>query len=263
LKLLRRILVTVVITLAVIFVGVYWILPVSLSFYAARKALPVTRVVPVDLTDKSVSEASGEKLSYFGYEFEVPWGDLDETQSKLYPKNDPKKCKVALRFHSGLRVLVTAVPPREWVDGLADEMKVSPQRIHSSFGSSDYLVVKTIYEFTPERMNHWTLSPRIHAREEFLLIVKTIALLNSAKTGIFNLQNDTFKGFQEGSPQVRQDGIAVHLFSDEGSVEFLLLQKDYQNPAGVAQSEINRIVRSLRRVKQDAPTASRIAKREP
>jgi hypothetical protein len=112
-------------------------------------------------------------------------------------------------------------------------------------------------------MNHWTLSPRIHAREEFLLIVKTIALLNSAKTGIFNLQNDTFKGFQEGSPQVRQDGIAVHLFSDEGSVEFLLLQKDYQNPAGVAQSEINRIVRSLRRVKQDAPTASRIAKREP
>ena len=75
-RLLRRVVLTVVITLTVIFVSVEWISPVALSYYAARNVLPAARV-PTDLKDKSVSDAPGEKLSYVGYEFEVPWNDLD------------------------------------------------------------------------------------------------------------------------------------------------------------------------------------------
>jgi hypothetical protein len=71
-KLLRRILVIVAITVAVVFVGVEWIAPVALSYYGARKAPAVTRVVPTDLKDQSVSLAPSSRLSYFGYEFEVP-----------------------------------------------------------------------------------------------------------------------------------------------------------------------------------------------
>jgi hypothetical protein len=128
-RLLVRILVTVGIVLAAVFVSVQWVAPIALSFYAAKKAPPVARVVPIDLKDKSVSKTPGEKLSYFGYDFELPWSDLDETQTKLYPKDNPKKSRVDLRFHSGLRLLVTAVLAREWINGLAEEMKVSPQRI--------------------------------------------------------------------------------------------------------------------------------------
>lgn len=260
-KLLRRMLPTVFITLAVIFVGVQWIAPVALSFYAARNALPVARVVPTDLKDKSFSETPGKKLSYLGYGFDVPWSDLDETQTKLYPKDKPDKTRADLRFHSGLRVLVNAIPPRSWAAELSADFKVPPQRVESSFGESDYSFVKTLYEFTPEKMNHWSLSHRVQSREEFLLLVKSIALPRAAETGIFNLQNRSYKGFQEGNPQVRQDQIIVDLFSDDGSVEMIFLQKDYQNPNGVSQPEINRVVQSLHKATKVRAAASQMAKR--
>jgi len=111
LRLLRRILVTLAITSAVVFVGVEWIAPVALSYYGARKAPAVARVVPTELKDQTVSQASGSRLSYFGYEFEVPWNDLDEAQTKLYPKDKPTR--VVLVFQSGLRLMITALPARE------------------------------------------------------------------------------------------------------------------------------------------------------
>ncbi len=246
-----------IVTLGAIFVGVRWIVPITLSFYASRSALPITKIIPTDLTDKSISQTSGEKLSYFGYEFEVPWSDLDQTQTKLYPKDKPDKCRVDLHFHSGLRLLVTAIPPREWINNLAEEMKVPPQKIQSTFGSSDYQIIKTIYGFTPDQMHHWR--ERAAMRDEFLLILQSIALSNSASTGIFNVQNQTFKGFQEGNPRVRGNSILVHVLSDEGSVEFILLQKDYRNSVGVTQPEINRIVQSLQRITQKVPRNSQIA----
>lgn len=113
-RLLRRILIPLVVTLAIVFVGVYWIAPVALSFYAAKKAPLVARIVPTDLKDKSVSEVPGTKQAYFGYDFEVPWSDLDETQTKLYPKDKPEKFRVDLHFHSGLRLVVSAAPPGVW-----------------------------------------------------------------------------------------------------------------------------------------------------
>ncbi len=242
-----------------IFVGVCWIAPVVLSFYLAKKAPPVARIVPTELKDKSVSEAPGATLSYIGYEFEVPWNDLDETQTKLYPKDKIEKTRVDLHFHSGLRLMVFAIPPREWVNELAAEFKVPPQKIESSLGESDYHIAKTVCEFTPDKMNHWSMSQRVHMREGSLLVLKSIVLLKSAESGIFNLQNLSYKGFQQGNPQVRHDGIAVHLFSDEGSVEFIFSQKNYQNPAGVTQPEINRIVQSLHRAPQGESASPRVA----
>ena len=264
-RLLRRILFTVAVSLAVVFVGLNWIAPVALSFYAAKKAPAVTRVIPSDLNDQSISEVPGKKLSYFGYEFEIPWTDLDATQTKLYPNDKTEKCKVDLRFRSGLRLVVSAIPPREWANGLATEMKVSPQVIESAFGNetvkSDYNFVKTLYEFTPDKMNHWAASQRVHYPEQYLLIIKSIALPKSAETGIFNLHSPSYEGFQQGSPKVRQDGIIVDLYSGEGSVELIFFQKNYRNSAGVTQPEINRIVQSLRKATREETMAPRIAKK--
>ncbi len=260
-RLTRRILLTAVITLAVIFVGVQWILPAAFVFDAARKASPITRIVPVDLRDKSISAAPGKKLSYVGYEFEIPWNDLDETQTKLYPKDTPEKCKVDLRFRSELRLLVTAVPPRDFVNRLSAGFHSTPQALGSAFGretaSSDYVFFKTLYEFSPSKMNHWA-PLQVLARDQFLLILKSAALQRSANSGIFNVQSQEYRGFQQGDPQVRQDGITVDLFSDEGSVEVIFLQKDYQNPAGVTQPEINRIIQSLRKAPQQQKAATQV-----
>jgi hypothetical protein len=253
-RLFRRILITLVVTLAVVSVGVYGIAPVALSFYAAKKAPAVARVIPTTLKDKSVSGAPGTKLSYFGYEFEVPWSDLDETQTKLYPKDTPIKNRVDLHFSSGLRLAVTAVAPREFVNGLPENFKVPHQAIESVFGRdtmrSDYSFVKAVYEFTPDRMNHWAFSHRGVNRDEFLLVIKSIVPVKAAESGIFNVQNQSYRGFQQGNPQVRQDGIVVDLYSDEGTVEMIFLQKNYKSSTGVTQPEINRIVQSLRKTPQ-------------
>jgi hypothetical protein len=264
-KLLRPVLLTVFITLIVIFVSVQWIGPVALSFYAARKAPPVARIVPTDLKDKSVSNVPGKKLSYFGYEFEVPWSDLDETQTKLYPIKSSEKNGVALYFRSGLQLSMKAIPPREWAKVLPEAFTGSPQATESLFGhetmKSDYSFVKMLYEVTPNKMNHWAPSQGAHVREEILLVIKSSALLKSAASGIFNLQNQNHRGFQQGDPEVRQDGITVNLYSDEGSVEMIFMQKNYKSSAGVTQPEINRIIQSLHRVPQAGAAAAQMVGR--
>jgi hypothetical protein len=244
--------------LAVVFVGAYCI-EVADSFYAAKKAR-FARIVPTDLKDKSVSQAPGTKLSYFGYEFEVPWSDLDETQTKLYPAGNPGKCKVDLHFRSGLRLVVTAVPPREWARTFVTEFKTSPQKVDAAI-ESDYSFVRNIYYVTPDRMHYWSLSPDVHTREMFWLSFKSVVLSNSAASGIFQLQNQNYKGFQQGNPQVRQDGIIVSLYSDEGGIDMIFSQKDYKNSAGVTQPEINRIVQSLRKAPQNEAATPRIAQK--
>ena len=218
----------------------------ALSFYAARTALPVARVVPAELQDHSISQSPVKKLSYFGYEFEVPWSDLDESQTTLHPKTKPQ-FMVDLHFHSGLQLIVSAVPPENWVNGLAQDFKVPKQRITLNFGRSDYDVEKTILEFSPDNMHYWSLLPRVHYRDQFLLMIKSIAAMKSAETGIFNIRNQGFQGFQQGNPKQRPPSIYIHLFDKFGSIEFTLVGKDYSDPEGITQSQINRIVESLRR----------------
>jgi hypothetical protein len=205
------------------------------------------------------------RLSYFGYDFEIPWTDLDVNQTKLHPQDKPEKTKVDLHFRSGLRLWVTAVPPREWANGLGAELGVPPKAVEAVFGretiKSDYNFVRSVYEFTPAKMNHWKFSQGAQNRDEFLLIIKSIVLSRSAQSGIFKLQNKAYKGFQQGDPQARENVIEVSLYSDEGSVEFLLFQKSYQNSAGVAQAEINRIVQSLCKTPRGGGPSGEIARR--
>jgi hypothetical protein len=255
-RLLRRILATVVITLGVIALAVYWIAPVALSFDAARRASPVARVVPTDLKDLSMSQVPGRRLSYVGYEFEVPWNDLDESQTRSVPKDHPEM--IALVFRSGLHLIVSASPARVFPNGFAREMKLSPQSLESVFGhgaeQSDYSFHKNLYEFTPDKMHLWALSPSEHYREHFLLTMKAVVLAgSSADTGIFNVRNQNWYGFQLGDPQAHPRRVAVHLYSDDGTIELTFAGSDGQRPVAVTQPEINRIVESLRKVAQKEP----------
>ena len=263
-RLLRRILLTFVITLTVIFVGVRWIAPIGLSYYAAKKAPPIVKVVPTELKDISVSQSPGTKVSYFGYQFEAPWTDLDENKTVFYPKEKPEKNKVDLHFRSGLRLLVTALPARELVNALSKEYKVSSQALGRAFGpetmKSDYNFLKAVYDFTPDKMNHWNFSHGPVNRDELLLIIKSIVPTNAADSGIFNLRNSSYEGFQQGDPHVRGDRIIVGLYSDEGGVEMMVYQKDYQGSGGVTQPEINRIVQSFHKAPPSGGI-SQVAKR--
>lgn len=249
-KTARRILATIVITLAVAFIGIYWISPVALSLYSSRKALPITRVVPTNLKDRSVSQAAGAKLSYLGYEFEVPWSDLDESKTEFYPKDKPEKTFARLHFRSGLQLLVMTGPPHSFVDQMTrTDFKMSPQAFAAVFGQqavvSDYEFMKRVLEFSPEKMHPWTFSSVIASREQVLLLTKSIVPSSPSETGIFYLDNGTYKGFQQGNPLARRDSLLLSLYSEDGSIEIFLVQKQFANPAGVTQPEINRIVQTF------------------
>lgn len=263
-RILFRILVTLVATLAVGFVAIYWIAPVALSFYSSAKALPVTRVLPADLTETSISKAAGTKLSVGGYDFEVPWTDLDESKTELFPKDKPQKTMARFRFRSGLDLAVFSAPPHSFYDQFTKEIKMSPKAFAAAFGTrastSDYEFAKRVFDFSPNTIPHWTTSSAVQSRVMVLLLAKSIMPMKSAETGIFNLRNARYEGFQQGNPtdpKTSKDGVLLSLYADDGSFEILIAEKNYTTPDGVTQPEINRIVQTLHRVEPNSPVAQR------
>jgi hypothetical protein len=255
-----NILVLVVALLALIGAALNWGAPIALSLYAAHKAPAVTRVTPEALQDLSISPAPGQQLSYFGYQFEIPWNDIDEAQTKLYPHDKPTR--VVLNF-SGLRLMVTNLPAGEWIRGMSSEFHLTPGQFEAIFGKkatqSDYSFNKTLYEFTPDTMDVWSLSWAAHNRENMLLLIKSIALSRSANSGIFAIENKSLKGFQQGNPKASPNGLIFALYSDTDGTEFVLSEKNYKSPERVSQVEINRIVQSLHRVAPLVRPAAAIA----
>lgn len=246
-RILRRALITLAVATLVLVVGVEWVFPVAVSFISAQKAPRVAGIVPTELKDKSVSQVPGSKLSYFGYEFEVPWTDLDDTQTKLLPKDSSEKNRADLSFRSGLRLIVTAVPQKEFEKTLSENTHTSPQDFEASFGNSDYAFLRTVYEFSPDKMHHWSLSSSIHAREGILLMLKLIIPSKAAEFGIFYVDNQSYQGFQQGSPGVQGTPIILDLYSDDGGIDFIILRADQHDSDVVTQPALNRIVQSLRK----------------
>lgn len=251
-RILRRILVTVVVALAVIFACVYWIAPIALSFYAPRKAPSVARIVPTELKDHSISQAPGMHLSYVGYDFEVPWNDLDESKTQLFPKDKPSKTMAILAFRSGLRLMVTYSKPRSFADQFGSDFRMPPPAFDAVFGpgaaTSDYLFEKSVLEFTPDKMHYWSLSPAVHYREQTRLMIKSVMPVKAAESGIFNLKTEEYKGFQEGDSRMRLPMLNVELFANDSGIGIFFALDKYRNPAGLSQPEINRIVQSLHKV---------------
>ncbi len=241
----RRILVMIAIVIAIIIVTTQWIFPVYLSIETAHTPPVSAWLVPRDLSDRSVATAPGTKLSYFGYEFEVPWSDLDESKTKSY------RDMTLLVFHSGLRLLVGASPPKLWLSGPFGKSAEQGSGAHS-----DYDLLKTVYGFTPDKMHLWAFSPRIHYRETLLLSLKSATVHAEAATGFFYIGNSVNQGFQEGNPQAwptdyrpkSRSAVSIQLFSDQGCLNLTLFQRDFANPAGVSQADLNRIIQSVRRV---------------
>ncbi len=160
-----------------------------------------------------------------------------------------------LTFHSGLKLMVGTSPPKLWLDGLLGKSKTTA--VEQAFGvHSDYDFLKATYTLTPDKMHLWAFSPRIHYRETLLLTLKSAAILPETETGFFYVGNSTNEGFQEGDPQAwpsnyrpkSRSTVAIDLFSDQGCLNLTLFQKDFLDPAGVTQADLNRIIQSVQRV---------------
>jgi hypothetical protein len=227
--------------------GVYlWVFGVQTASalmvrYQYRK-LPDVSKTPVPLPDLSISSAPHKTASYFGYEFELPWDDLDEARDKTVGT-----IHVAA-FRSGNAFWFSTFPPKDFVNEVMKTGNLRPQDLKQLYGEdalqSDYSFHKKMLELTPSEITPF-ISRRQAISGQVLLIIKAISM-PKASSGIFSIQTRDFKGFQFENPQANPARVTVELFSNEGGVDVMFMHKD--GAPAISQPEINRVIQSIHKV---------------
>lgn len=216
-------------------------------FFTTRwegKKLPGVNVAPQALADYSVSGAAGTALSYFGYEFEVPWN------TRYTQKVAPKGGLVLLKFESG-QSLLFIVPANE--GGLLSEMvqdqSSSLRNLQPVFGDLTnrpaYDQYAVLLNTTPRSIR--SFGPRAEAvRGVILLTTKAIAFPRGLETGVFSFELPDKRGFQIGDPR-KSRSLTLEVFGMGGHhVEFLC--DSSKEDTKFSQPELNRILTSLHAV---------------
>jgi hypothetical protein len=210
--------------------------------YLTRKT-PAVSMAPAQLADFSISRLPGRKLSYFGYEFEVPWNDVDEAKSGLIPDSN----KAMIVFQSGNSLSVWHGSPRAFLNTVLSNDKIDQNTLRRIVGDealqSDYALYRTILQMTPDRMTPFE-SQSNAANQALLLLVKGICMPPGAASGVFSVNAGEFSGFQFGRTASPSGEVSVRLFSDSSSFNFIFIQKA-GGPALISQPDINRILHTL------------------
>jgi len=209
--------------------------------------VPFTKKTPVPLANTAVSSAPGTKLSFFGYEFEVPWEDVDASRTKRVNN------MASIFFRSGNAMVISSVPPRDFVRSLMSSGGLDDESFRRIYGDealrSDYLLKRSIFENTPDKVTLLTQKPTIASRSMMLMTKATIAPEKDSE--IYSVRCNGFEGFQLGNPADRPATIALELYADDGELEFVLMQRKQGPPSSISQADINRILQSIRRVDAD------------
>jgi hypothetical protein len=217
--------------------------------WMARK-VPAVRVAPQPLADYSVSSGPTTTMTYFGYEFEVPW-------NAPFKVKGGKASIVQLQFDSG-QSLTFIVPANQ--DGLLSEIvqdrSLNMSNLQPVLGdltsSSAYDQYAALLDTTPQSVR--AFGPRAQAvRGATLLTIKAIAVGSGLATGVFSFKYADKQGFEIGDPQ-KSKRVDLEVFGmGRHHVEILLFAG--KDSANFSQSEINRILTSLRPAKADMPSS--------
>lgn len=198
-------------------------------------------IVPKPISDTSVSTNQGTTLSYFGYQYEVPWTNII--------KVNRFGTIVAVAFKGG--EAIAFFDPASATDG-AKAMRMGaadPRNVLSVFGAeamrSNYALASTVLNLTPKRISLW-ISPREAAATAILLGLKRIYTTN-ADTGLFSVKTLGYRGYQRGDPQ-RARNVDLSVFDDQDHEFHFIVGTAPGKPLTITQSDINRILYTLRSV---------------
>lgn len=206
------------------------------------RGIPEAYKTPVPLKDVSVSSVPHTKLSYCGYEFELPWSDVDAQKSR---SSGPIRVTA---FRSGNAFWFSCFPPKSFVSEFMKGTRLDSDNFTRLYGAkafeSDYAFYGVMLAVTPERITPF--SSRIQAvRDSELLLTKVMAMPN-AGSGLFLIQTARFKGFQFGDPAAHPPRISDELYADDGGTDLIFLQN--KSAPAISQPEINRVLRSVRKI---------------
>lgn len=242
----KRLLIIFVI-LAVAGCGYWWfdgarMKPVLESYYLGVKN-PGLRQVPKEVKDPWIARQAMTKLTYAGYEFEIPWDYADEKST------DIRGNKVVIHFNSGNDVSFAVLPARQLVNKVlstADEDGIFPQSLGEQVLQSDYPLTQRILETTPGKVS--LLSSRTDA-----VTVRDLLLLKDKETpaggtGIFMYKFRGYRCFQFGNPEAHPRSFSVNLYSDANTLSLEFTQSPDATAAPLSQADVDSIVRSVRKV---------------
>ena len=219
--------------------------------YLTRKA-PAVSLAPAQLTDLSISRSPGRKLSYFGYEFEVPWNDVDEAKSG--PIADTNKATIV--FQSGNSLSVWHGSPRAFLNQVLSNDKIDQNTLRRIVGDealqSDSALYRTILQMTPDKMTPF--EPQSNAANQaLLLLVKGFCMPPGSESGVFSVSAGEFSGFQFGRPANPSGEVSVRLFSATSSLNFIFVRPS-GGPTDISQPDINHLLQTLH--KSTSPPAA-------
>ncbi|HEY0704098.1 MAG TPA: hypothetical protein VGD60_15115 [Candidatus Acidoferrales bacterium] len=218
------------------------------TFFAlqARKIgreVPIVGSVPVEVEDQIVSPAKGEKVSFQGVEFDVPWSDLDDAKTRSVGN-----CRL-VKFLSGNSILLCVGAPGMFMDNMFKNKNAEPELFTRIYGTdvlrSDYALMKAIYRTTPNDIGLFTPSGRAAALSSVIMI-KAIAP-PTTDSAIYNIRSKSFQGFQLGNPARRPAKMCLQLYADDIEIEISLEQSRTGPTPPVSQADLNRIIRSARK----------------
>lgn len=234
---------------AIIVVGVY--VPLfgvqTISALMVRyqfRNLPEVKRIPVPLTDQSVSSVRHKTASYFGYDVELPWDDVDDQKSRTTGSIQ------LTAFRSGNVFWFSTFPPKDFVKLIMKYNNLDAQGFRQLYGDdafeSDYGFHRKMLQTTPSEITPFVCRKQAIA-EQMLILIKAISM-PKADSGIFQIQSPGFEGFQFENPKGRPFKVIDDLYSNDGGIEVMFFQQPGGSAPDISQSEINRVIQSVRRI---------------
>lgn len=219
----------------------------SIEWWEVRqveKSEPVLSVIPQDLRDTAPSKQPGLKLSAYGYEFEVPWRDIDKD------KTQSGESVIVYYFRSGpvlmFRNPEKAANAKEIFFADDKKRKVAMQVWGAKTLESNFTLTKATLEASPAQIS--VFAPRLKVVGLGTLLTVKIMFAMGGETGIFAFDTPTVRGFQMGDPDKRPKFISVKAF-DMGDHQLELTFGMQKGSTGqIIQADVNRVLQTVRRL---------------
>jgi hypothetical protein len=207
------------------------------------RKIPIVKSVPVELNDLSVSEVRGERISFKGIEFEVPWNDVDEQKARVVGT------WALIHFRSGNSIILCVAPADGFIAEITKSKTPDPELFRAMYGPdvlrSDYALHKAIFETTPRQINLFTPANRA-AGLSSVIFIKAI-MPPTTDWAIYNIRSQNFKGFQLGDPVRHPKKMCLELYGNDVHFEINMEQNANLSGRSITQPEINRIIQTVRK----------------